>query len=173
MFRGIISFLLPSVDRTMQYPDNKPVQFKVILLGESGVGKTTLYNRYQAVDKHSHTTSSCHCSREFPVGPKGLPVEVIILRSHHKVIKYRNVCCPVQRSYHHMRYTPVRNPKPSRFEVARRWVSQNTSVFCLKITAARLSIQYLISAQSSHSKRYSSGRCNVLPQRENYPSLLM
>ncbi|PIK58097.1 putative ras-related protein [Apostichopus japonicus] len=62
----------------MQYPDNKPVQFKVILLGESGVGKTTLYNRYQAVDKHSHTTSSCHCSREFPVGPKGLPVELTL-----------------------------------------------------------------------------------------------
>ncbi|PIK39166.1 putative ras-related protein [Apostichopus japonicus] len=62
----------------MQYPDNKPVQFKVILLGESGVGKTTLYNRYQAVDKHSHTTNSCHCSREFPVGPKRLPVELTL-----------------------------------------------------------------------------------------------
>ncbi|KAJ8041474.1 Ras-related protein Rab-21 [Holothuria leucospilota] len=66
----------------MQYPDSKPVQFKLILLGESGVGKTSLFSRYQAKEfprnGHSATTVSCHCSRDFPVGARSRPVEVTL-----------------------------------------------------------------------------------------------
>lgn len=62
----------------MQYPDNKPVQLKVILLGEPGVGKTSLFHRYETIGNCCIATSSCLCTREFLVGPNRLPLEVAL-----------------------------------------------------------------------------------------------
>ena len=64
----------------MQFHRRTP-RFKVILLGESGVGKTSLFQRFRAKDipksgKSALAVDQCQYSRSFPVGEESTPIQV-------------------------------------------------------------------------------------------------
>lgn len=91
----------------MQYPDNKPVQLKVILLGEPGVGKTSLFHRYETIGNCCIATSSCLCTREFLVGPNRLPLEVITVYDFLGFHSHCNPCTEAGMYVHRYACTDV------------------------------------------------------------------
>ena len=78
----------------MQYSTHRPPIFKVILLGESGVGKTSLYQRFRARDIPltqctALALDSYQYNRQFPVGPQSKPIQVKTIQNHFMIyMKY-------------------------------------------------------------------------------------